>query len=197
MDAITEITQVALRERQGRDRGWWTQAASCFHPDSRVTLSWFDGPGAEFVARSRKMAESGLRMIHRTSPPVVHQHGDRAVLELPMAVERRFSLKGVEADITSCARMLYRLERREGSWRILSMNAIYERDTLTPAVSGTTLDVDHDLVATFRPSYRFVAYDISLGGRTMTPDLYGDDRPEQVEALYRSSFDWLGRSPMD
>ena len=170
--------------------------AACFHPDSRVTLSWFDGPGAGFVAGSRKMNESGLRTIHRPSPPVVHVHGDRAVLELPLAVERRVLLKGVEADITSFSRMLYQLERREDGWKILFMTAIYERDTLTPAVPGTVLDVDREVVAGFRPSYRFVAYDISLGGRSMTPEPYGDDRPEQVEALYRNAFDWLGRSPM-
>ena len=196
MDAITEITQLVLRERQGRDRGWWTQMAACFHPDSRVTLSWFDGPGSEFVARSQKMSEAGLRMVHRPSPPVVHLHEDRAVLELPLAVERRFLLGGVEADLTSFTRLLYQLERREVGWRILFMNAIYERDTLAPVVPGTTLDAEHEKIARFRAPYRFVAYDISLGGRSMTSDLYGDDQPERVAALYETAFDWLGRSPI-
>ncbi len=196
MNDVTEITQVVLRERQGRDRGWWAQMAECFHPDSRVTLSWFDGPGSEFVARSQKMSEMGIRILHRPSPPAVHVNGDKAVLELPVSVERRFLLKGVEADLTSLSRLLYRLELRETGWKILSLNAIYERDTLTPTVPGTMLDVDHEILAQFRPSYRFVAYDISLSGRSMTADLYGDDQPEQVQALYRSAFDWLGRSPM-
>ena len=196
MNDVTEITQVVLRERQGRDRGWWAQMAECFHPDSRVTLSWFDGPGAEFVARSEKMAEMGIRVLHRPSPPVVHLLGDKAVLELPLSVERRFLLKGVEADLASYTRLLYRLERRDGGWKILSLNAIYERDTLTPTVPGTTLDVDHEKLAQFRPSYRFVAYDISMSGRSMTADLYGDDQPEQVQALYHSAFDWLGKSPI-
>ena len=196
MDAITDVTQLVLRERQSRDRGWWTQMAACFHPDSRVTLSWFDGPGSEFVARSRKMSEDGLRMVHRASPPVVHLHEDRAVLELPLAVERRFLLGGVEADLSSFTRLLYRLERRAADWKILSMNAIYERDTLVPAVPGTTLDIDRETIAGFRAPYRFVAYDISLGGRSMTSDLYGDDQPERVDALYRAAFDWLGRSPI-
>ena len=196
MNDVTEITQVVLRERQGRDRGWWAQMAECFHPDSRVTLSWFDGPGSEFVARSQKMSEMGIRILHRPSPPAVHAHGDKAVLELPVSVERRFLLKEVEADLTSYSRLLYCLERRETGWKILSLNAIYERDTLTPTVPGTMLDVDHEILAQFRPSYRFVAYDISLSGRSMTADLYGDDQPEQVQALYRSAFDWLGLSPM-
>ena len=196
MDDVNEITQVVLRERQGRDRGWWAQMADCFHPDSRVTLSWFDGPGSEFVARSQKMSESGLRILHRPSPPAVHLHGDKAVLELPLAVERRFLLKGVEADLSSYTRMLYQLERRETGWKILFMNAIYERDILIPTIPGTTLDVDHEKIAEFRAPYRFVAYDLSLGGRSMTSNLYGDDQPERVDALYKAAFDWLGRSPM-
>jgi hypothetical protein len=196
MDDITAITQTVLRERQGRDRGWWAQMADCFHPDSRVTLSWFDGPGSEFVARSQKMSESGLRILHRPSPPAVHLHGNKAVLELPLAVERRFLLKGVEADLTSFTRMLYQLEQRETGWKILFMNAIYERDTLNPTLPGTTLDIDYAKLAEFRAPYRFVAYDISLGGRSMTADLYGDDQPERVNALYKAAFDWLGLSPI-
>ena len=170
--------------------------ADCFHPDSRVTLSWFDGPGSEFVTRSQKMSESGLRILHRPSPPAVHLHGDKAVLELPLAVERRFLLKGVEADLTSFTRMLYQLERRSTGWKILFMNAIYERDILIPTIPGTSLDVDHAKIAEFRAPYRFVAYDISLGGRSMTADLYGDDQPERVNALYKMAFDWLGKTPM-
>jgi hypothetical protein len=196
MDDISEITQLVLRERQGRDRGWWGEMAACFHPDSRVTLSWFDGPGAEFVARSQKMAEMGLKILHRPSPPAVHMHGDKAVLELPLSVERRFMLKGVEADLSSYTRMLYQVEKRDGSWKILFMNAIYERDTLTPTLPGTVLDVDYEKIAEFRAPYRFVAYDISLAGRSMTADLYGDDQPERVTALYKTAFDWLGRSPL-
>lgn len=69
------------------------------------------------------------------------------------------------------------------------MNAIYERDTLTPTIPGTTLDIDRAAIATFRAPYRFVAYDISLRGRAMTSDLDGDDQPERVEALYRTAFD--------
>ena len=196
MDDITEITQVVLRERQGRDRGWWAQMGECFHPDSRVTLSWFDGPGPGFVAGSEKMFNNGIKTIHRPSPPVVHQNGYKAVLELPIGIERRFMLKGVEADINSFSRLLYQLEKRETGWKILFLNAIYERDTLTPTLPGKTLDVDPEKIAQFRPSYRFVAYDISLSGRAMMDNLYGDDQPERVQELYKSAFDWLGRSPI-
>ncbi|MBB5061136.1 hypothetical protein HDF16_005872 [Granulicella aggregans] len=76
------------------------------------------------------------------------------------------------------------------------MKAIYERDTLNPTIPGTTLDVDSEKLAKFRAPCQFVAYDISLGDRSMTPDLYGDDQPARVDALYKRAFDWLGPSPI-
>ncbi|MBB5059368.1 hypothetical protein HDF16_004091 [Granulicella aggregans] len=73
------------------------------------------------------------------------------------------------------------------------MNAIYERDTLNPTTRSTILDEDNQKVAAFRAPHRFVAYDISLGDHSMTPDLYGGDQPERVHALYKAAFDWLGQ----
>lgn len=191
MNDIVEITQLVLRERQGRDRGWWDQMKSCFHPDSHVLLSWFDGTGFDFTARSKAMSDSGFRPVHRTSPPVVHLHGDRAVLELPLAVEVRVHFNGVETDLTSYTRLLYRVQRHDGQWKIMELNCVYERDTMAPAIPGTTLSVDVNLLSTFRSSYRCVAYHIATGGRTMMDNLYGDDQPERVQGLYDGAFTWM------
>ena len=46
MDVVTEISQLVLRERQGRDRGWWDQIRSCLAEDASVRLSWFRGSEA-------------------------------------------------------------------------------------------------------------------------------------------------------
>ncbi len=191
MSDVDEITQLVLRERQGRDRGWWDQMKACFHPESEVFLSWIHGTGYEFTEGSRKMSESGFRPVHRASPPVIHQHGDRAVLELPLVIDARIPFNGVETDLSSHTRMVYQVERSDGEWKIKVLNAIYEKDMVSPAMPGTTLVVDLELLKTFRPSYRFVAYHISLGGRKMVDDLYGDDQPEGVKALYDKAFAWM------
>ncbi len=191
MSDIDEITQLVLHERQGRDRGWWEQMAACFHPDSSVSLSWFDGTGADFVTRSRAMSEAGLRPLHRVAAPVVHVAGSRGFVELPAAIEVRFPIGGVEADLISYSRLIYRVERRELSWKISSLTAIYERDTLAPAIPGTTLDVDSAQFTRFRPSYRCLAYHISLRGAPVRDDLLGDDQPERTNALYDKILDWL------
>jgi len=69
--------------------------------------------------------------------------------------------------------------------------AIYEWDTLTPVVPGTELHVPREELERFRPSYRFLAYVMSLRGVTLGDDLYGEDRPEPLAQLYEAAHAWL------
>ena len=188
---VSDITQLVLHERQGRDRSWWDQMRSCFAPDAVVRLSWFRGSGADFVAASERMAARGEASTHRLSPPVVHQEGDRAVVELPAVVEMRTTVDGVEVDLNSFARLLYRVERRAGRWLVVALDPVYERDTLAPSHPGTPLTVGPDAVAAFRPPYRFLAYVLTRLGYPIGEDLCGVDRPEAVTELYDAAFAWL------
>ncbi|MEU1624912.1 nuclear transport factor 2 family protein [Streptomyces sp. NPDC020096] len=191
MSAITEVTQLVLHERQARDRSWWDQMRECFTPDSTVRLSWFRGSGADFVTGSQQMAEKGDATTHRLSPPTVDVHGSRAFVELPAAIEMRTTLDGTQVDLTSHARLLYRAERRADRWQIVSLDPVYERDTLVPSVPDTTLKVDRAALAEYRPPYRMLSYVFGRLGYDVSDDLYGDDRREQVAELYRSAFIWL------
>ncbi|GAA4670117.1 nuclear transport factor 2 family protein [Amycolatopsis dongchuanensis] len=191
MDDVTEITQLVLNERQGRDRGWWDQMRSAFADDSTVRLSWFRGSGAEFVAASREMSARGDLAVHRLSPPVVHQRGNRAIVELPAVIELRTTVDGVEADLASAARLHYRVERRDGRWLITALDPVYERDRLTSVHPGQTLPVGPADVAAYRPPYRFLCYVFSRRGYPVADDLYGDDRPEEVERFHEAAFAWL------
>jgi len=191
MSDTTEITQLVLRERQGRDRGWWDQMLACFHPDSVVTVSWFRGTAAEFVAGSKATFERGIRPTHRLSPPTVHLHGSRAVVELPAAIEVRDVFEGVDADLVSCTRLLYRVERDETDWKIRALTCIYERDTLVPVVPGTPINLDRALLEKYRRPYRYLAYHLSSSGSSVGDALYGDDQPDRVNALYAETFEWL------
>ena len=65
---------------------------------------------------------------------------------------------------------------------------------MAPAMPGTTLSLDLERLAKFRPSYRCIAYHIATSGRAMMDDLYGDDQPERVKALYESAFEWMRMS---
>ncbi|WP_225830842.1 nuclear transport factor 2 family protein [Streptomyces sp. NK08204] len=188
---ITDVTQLVLHERRSRDRGWWDAQRECFAPDSTVRVSWFRGTGADFVTESEKLAANGEDATHSVGPPVVDLHRDRALAEVPCHMELRTHLDDTPVMLSCHARLLYRAERRSDEWLIASLDAVYERDAVTPHVPGTRLHLDEEKLATFRPSYRMLAYLLGQRGYSIAEDLYGDDRPEHVAALHRSAWTWL------
>lgn len=190
-----DVAQLVLRERQSRDRGWYEGMAACFAEDSVVEMSWFSGSGAGFVQATRDMAGRGDLAVHRLSPPTVRIDQDRALVELPLVIERRIDVDGVEADIASACRSQYRARYDvDGVWRIVRITSIYEKDSLTPALPNTRLDIDPQVLAAYRPSYRCLAWDLNRKGYQVGDDHLGDDRPEAVQAQYRDEMTWLHES---
>jgi SnoaL-like protein len=189
---IAANAQLVLREREGRDRCWWAQALDCFHPDSTVNVGWFEGSGADFVAGSEKMAASGGGAAHRLAPPIVHLHGDRAVVVLGAVIISRAMIDGQELDLEADIRIVYRTERRKGVWRIANMDCVYERDRLTPAVLGRPFAVPESELKDLRPSYRMLAWSFGRRGIPVRGDLLGDDEPHQVDDFCQKAFAWAG-----
>lgn len=128
-DPTVAVAALLLRERQARDRAQWRRMARCYTADATIAMSWFTGTAAAFIEHSQVMDVGGSRGVHRLSPPIVRVHGDRAVAELPLVIEFRTDVDGVEADLSSCARSQYRLVREGGHWRIRAITSIYERAT--------------------------------------------------------------------
>ncbi|MEU8699553.1 nuclear transport factor 2 family protein [Streptomyces sp. NPDC048680] len=106
-----DIARLVLRERQSRDRGWYEEMADCFADDSVVEMSWYSGSGAGFVEATRTMAGRGDLAVHRLGPPTVRVDRDRALVELPLVIEWRIDVGGVEADLASSCR-----SRPTGAW---------------------------------------------------------------------------------
>lgn len=200
----TGLTQLVLRERQGRDRRRWQQMRDSYWEDAVVSVSWFTGPAQEFIAASERMSARGDSAIHRLGPPVVHLHGDRALIEVPAAIEVAVEIDGIAALLTSYTRIEYRAERRRvggdagsgsrsasGEWRLLQLVAVYERDELTTRLPGAVLPLDEGELARFRPSYALLAHQLSLRGYEIAQDLRGDDRPDEVETFTAAEAAWL------
>ncbi|AWB92417.1 nuclear transport factor 2 family protein [Aeromicrobium chenweiae] len=193
---VAAVAELVLRERQSRDRGWWDRWTQCFAEESVVDMSWFTGSGAEFVRQTRRRSADGVWGRHRLSPPAVQVDGSRAWAELPLAIEFRVMAGGAEADLVSYCRSQYRAEHIGGRWQIRRITSIYERDSLTPAVPGTTLDLDPALFAAHRPSYRCLAWYLERTGSTISADLLGDDRPEDVARQYEAEAAWLHQTSL-
>ena len=193
MGDYDEITQLIMRERQGRDRAWWRQMQGAFWPEATVRLSWIDGTAEEFVEGSKRMAaEGGGGASHRLSLPSIHLQSDRAVIEAPAVIQMRIRVGAQDADLTSSLRLLYRAERRAARWGILRMDAIYERDEIKPSLAGDVIQLDPAAWLRYRTSYRALGYYLDTRGIGVPDDLYGADQPDELNDLYRSGFAWAG-----
>ena len=100
-------------------------------------------------------------------------------------------INGVDAVLTSYMRLLYRVEKREKVWKIVEMTSINEADELQPAISGTDLKINPEDVKNLRTSYRWLAYTRINAGDTISDDLLGVDRPDDVKKIYDEAETWL------
>jgi hypothetical protein len=189
------ITQLILRERESRDLGLWDQMRKCFHGDSIVRLSWFYGSGGDFVAGSIDMARRKVFAKHRLSPIRVVLSGDRAIASLVAIIDLPVQIKGVEMNLATYSRFLYRVERRNDAWGISGFDAIYMRDELTTAIPGRSVTIDLKDVQGFRASYRMLSYYLTSQGYDVNSNLPGEDRPELVETLTKEIDDWARSKP--
>jgi hypothetical protein len=189
---VSALTQLVLTERECRDLGRWDEMRRCFHPDSRVRLSWFTGSGPDFVTGSIDMARRGVLAQHRLGPVRVQLKGSRALASLVGSIDIPACVAGVDLMLSSLARFLYRAERRDGRWRLSGFDAIYLRDELHAVVPGQAVPVTPAQLEGFRPAYRMLSFVLASQGYAVNAELPGEDRPEKAAALYRELHDWVG-----
>jgi hypothetical protein len=157
-----------------------------------VRVSWFEGSGADFSTKSREMtAKSGGGSIHQVGSTVVHLAGDRAVADTGCVILVRSIIDGAECDVATYCRHRSRVERTQTGWRLRTLHANYQKDTLAPAVPGVLPALDRDLLGSFRPSYRFLSYYNTRLGYTPNQDLPGVDRPYALAAAIEDDVRWL------
>jgi hypothetical protein len=175
-----------------RDQGKWPQLLATFVPEGQIAISWFSGSFAGFVDRCRKSFDAGQRSKHHIFPSVVRFAGERAVAETNIVIHVRQKIDGVPVDMTSHARFLDRLERRDGRWAIVERTAIYERDRLDPVepleafgklFTATDLSV-------YPEAYRYMAARLVAAGRELAPVVYRDGTSD-TDQLYKRYDAWL------
>lgn len=137
------------------------------------------------------MARAGSNSTHTICPMVIHFNNDRtrALSESAGSINSRFEYEGNDYDCASFAQFISRLEKVGGEWKMLTLEAIYGRDTITPA-----LPIPHPAhfdMEGHRASYRCIGWLLSRKGFQVNRDLPGTDRPETVSAFMGESFRWL------
>ena len=175
-----------------RDQGRWPDLLDTFHPDGVIHVSWFRGAASEFVERCKQNYGKGSRAKHLLWPARVLANGVRATSETNVAILVRQTIEGIEVDLTSYARFLDRLERRNGAWKIVERSAVYEQDRLDPvepSAAFAALMAGSD-AAKYPAPYRYMGYRVAASGRSLAEPVHYDGRAE-TDAMIKRYAEWL------
>lgn len=186
-----EITDLIMRERLARETGNWGEEAACFDANAIIAVSWFKGSGVEFVEAAKKSRSTSDLHFDSMSPATITIKNGRAIADTACAVHESSFLDGVDVIMTSYTRLLWRVQLRHGKWLIVGLRGIYVRDELVPSNPNRVPKLDETRLASYRASYRYLAYMLATRGVIPLDDLAGVDRPETVVAMRAEEIKWL------
>lgn len=178
--AVKELIEF---ERFCRDNALWEQMKQCYAKDAKVTISWYKGDGYGFVEASSKMKTVAPHKLYNT---LVWLNGKRAVAVCMACIQTRKEIEGIPMDLSSYVRLVYTTFKDEDIWKIASLDAIYEKDSLVP-VSPASVHPSNAC----RPSYALLTSMIESEEHAIDQELPGDDCPELREALLTKVEEWL------
>ena len=153
----------------------------------------FRGTIDGFVSGSEEMAQRGARASHTITPVEVVFNGAKALSVSTGSITVRFDLDGAEFDCVSWTRFISRLQRTDDGWKMLTLDTIYERDSIMPIVPHADTPTHFDLKSS-RKSYQCLVWLLTQKGYTINEQLAGLDQPESVDQLMRDQYQWLNES---
>ena len=173
-----------------RDMGDWDRLATVWHPEGRMVTTWCEVSGSDFVVRSAKAWEAGLKVLHMLGGCSIDIAGERAVAQTKMQIIQRAEIHGVLVDVTCSGRFSDALERSDGRWLLRLRHPVYEMDTMVPVGPGMSPVLEPALLGAFPEGYRHLAYLQTQVGLTVTKGLPGT-RGAAAEALKARLARWL------
>ncbi|KAJ5433599.1 uncharacterized protein N7458_012755 [Penicillium daleae] len=138
------------------------------------------------------MARGDVRATHTIQPIEVHVNGDKAVSESTGSISIRFTSDGSDYDCVSYTRFISRLRQYNCEWRILTLEAIYECDKITPVTPliPPIMHLKCDLTG-MRESYKCIGWLLNGEGFLINPNLPGIDNPSSMANLMEDSLPWI------
>jgi hypothetical protein len=179
-----------------RDAGDWERFRTVWTDDGYMMATWFQGPAADFIRVSIDGWNKGVSILHFQGGNSVDIAGNRAISQTKMTISQRASVDGHMVDVVCTGRFYDFFEKREGVWRIVLRQPIYEKDrmdAIDPDPANPLLP-DRKILEQFPEGYRHLAYLQTRIGYPVKKDMPGLKGPE-VEALYTRGAGWLAGNP--
>lgn len=167
------------------------ELAECYAEDATIRTSWQSGGVNSFVGQHPSETQEENFNVNRCGGALIHFNGDRAFVEYPTTTIRSVKVNGVDAVLTSYMRLLYRVEKRNGNWKIVDMISLNEADQLQPVIPGMDLKINPEDLEGLRISYRWLAYTRKFAGENVSNELPGTDKESDVKKIYDEEFEWL------
>lgn len=185
-----QIMAVVQRWAVYRDAGDWDRFRTVWHPDGRMSATWFRGSHEEFIRASRQAFADGVRILHFLGGTAVEVAGDRAIAQTKMTITQRAVVHDVEVDVVCIGRFYDFFARHEGEWRIARRQPIYEQDRMDPVDPAATLLLDAGRLSRFPVGYRHLAYLQEANGQQVRQGLPGLN-DDATKRLYEEGQLWL------
>lgn len=173
-----------------RDAGAWEKLATLWHPQGRMIATWFQASAEDFIARSRRAFNDGLKVLHVLGGTNIEIAGNRAVAQTRMQIIQRAEVHGVLVDVVCYGRFWDAVEKLRGAWLLRLRQPIYELDHMIPVDPAARPTIDRELLAAFPEGYRNLAYLQTQLGFEVMKAMPGTRGPE-IEALLARGRLWL------
>jgi hypothetical protein len=143
-----------------RDLAQWDALRGLFHEDATIEITWFEGLASEFVNASARMGESALKTKHMIGNPVITFNGDKALVETNAMIIG----ENIELNVGCCThnRFFDRVEKRNGHWKIVHRQSVYDMGSFTFPVG--LVEIDMHVAQKYPREYAALAYVLEKSG---------------------------------
>ncbi|HEY0747114.1 MAG TPA: nuclear transport factor 2 family protein [Steroidobacteraceae bacterium] len=177
-----------------RDSGDWDRFATLWHPEGRMIATWFQASATDFIARARAAWDQGSTAYHFLGGSSIEVQDSRAIAQTKMQIIQRAQVHEVPVEVICSGRFWDALEKRNGHWRLLLRQPIYEMDRMSTVSPSARVELDPNLLASFPEGYRHLGYLQSQIGFKVNKSLPGTRGP-QIETLQAHGQRWLAGDP--
>ncbi len=143
-----------------RDLAEWDQLLALFHDDGVIEVTWFEGLFSQFVEGSKKMGGSDFATKHLIASPMITFNGNRAIVETNAIIIGENTQLGLGCNGHN--RFYDLVEKRDGVWRIVKRQSIYDMGSFTFPTGW--VEIDKEEVGKYPREYAALAYLLEKSG---------------------------------